>query len=196
MFYWYFSAVFTVEIIHSLFGSNISCKYHHGGCPLQLQLNQAPFPIKILWSDSKFDEYCHWYSFNKKKMIWLQRNLAHTTTAQLSWNVQNLLWSTDVREKMSKFPLNLKIRQKFHVIRQASMVVAQLLSWNPFTQWTAWKKEALTYWSLGDLGVTLKIQFSGLLYWLVPSEHLLIRSMRSSDEWYRTSLMIIQHCFR
>ena len=51
----------------------------------------------------------------------------------------------------------------------------------------------LTHWSLGNVGTILKIQFSSLLYWLVPSELLLIRS---SDEWYRTLLMISQHWFR
>ena len=51
----------------------------------------------------------------------------------------------------------------------------------------------LNHWLLGDLDATLKILFSSLLYWLVPSELLLIKS---SDEWYRNLLMISQHWFR
>ena len=54
-------------------------------------------------------------------------------------------------------------------------------------------QQGLTHWSLWDLDATLKIQFSGLFYWLVPSE---LRSKRSSDEWYRTLLTISQHWFR
>ena len=51
----------------------------------------------------------------------------------------------------------------------------------------------LTHWPLGDLNVILKLQFSILLYWLVFANLLMIMS---SDECYRTLLMISQHWFR
>ena len=51
----------------------------------------------------------------------------------------------------------------------------------------------LTHWPLADLSVILKMWYSVLLYWLVPSNLLLIMS---SNECHRTLLMISQHWFR
>ena len=50
----------------------------------------------------------------------------------------------------------------------------------------------LTHWSLGDLNVILKMQFSVLFYWLVSSDLLMIMP---SDECHRALLMISQDWF-
>ena len=73
------------------------------------------------------------------------------------------------------------------------LMVCGLLGNKPLPEpMVTWSAVPLTHWALEDLDATLKIQFSSLLYWLVLAELLLIRS---SDEWYRTLLMISQQWF-
>ena len=79
----------------------------------------------------------------------------------------------------------------------SSVLYSNTIYWESIVLYLKWLPHfpgayELTHWPWEDLHATLKIQYSSLLYWWVPSELLLIRS---SDKWYRTLLMISQHWF-
>ena len=147
--------------------------------------HQAPVPLSIFRSNSKFDENSKHSSVKYTRLIITIFCTRHDSATVVTCAKYRCDRSSIFENEAFWIFIEFRIRSNYVLVGRAP----------GHDEWhlEGYAQPRLTHWPLGDLNVILKMWFSILFFWLLSSDLLMIMP---SDECHRTLLMISQHWFR